>query len=278
MASISILILTWNEERNLADCLDSCSWSDDIVVFDSYSTDATAAIAVARGARFLQRRFDNYAAQRNAALTEVSYRHPWVLMVDADERTPPNLVDEMTRAVNAAVDTTVLFRIRRKDYFMGQWLRRSGGYPTWFGRLMRLGRVRVQREINEEYIADGDVRYLDAHLVHYPFNKGIAYWMERHNRYSTMEAQALTESAPATVPLKPLFSSDPVERRRVLKQLAYRLPCRPTLVFLYLYVVRLGFLDGQAGFVYCRMRAAYELMIDLKVTELQRQKRGAGIQ
>ena len=84
MTSISVLILTLNEEVNLPECLDSCSWCDDIIVFDSFSGDRTPDIAAAKGARFIQRRFDNYAAQRNAALTEVQFKHPWLLMVDAD--------------------------------------------------------------------------------------------------------------------------------------------------------------------------------------------------
>src|SRR5208282_3383395 len=190
MNSVSICILTLNEETNLADCIDSCAWSDDIVVFDSLSVDRTKEIALAKGARVIERAFDNYAAQRNAALMEVCYKHPWVLMVDADERVPEDLAREVEARVAVADADTVMFRIRRRDFFLGQWLKRSSGYPTWFGRLVRLGRVRVAREINEEYLADGRIRYLDAHLHHFPFNKGIAYWFERHNRYSSMGALA----------------------------------------------------------------------------------------
>jgi glycosyltransferase involved in cell wall biosynthesis len=275
--SISILILTLNEEINLAECLDSCAWCDDIVVYDSFSADRTTEIASSKAARVIQRRFDNYAAQRNAALTEVSYKHPWVLMVDADERVPAELAVEMQRAVAAADSGTVMFRMRRKDIFLGRWLRRSSGYPTWFGRLMRLGRVRVERDVNEEYIADGKVGRLGAHLIHHPFNKGIAYWIERHNRYSSMEALAKMRSRGSRLWSKALFSADPVDRRRAIKQLAYRLPMRPSIAFLYLYIVRLGFLDGRAGLAFSRMRASYELLIDLKVLELERRARGAPV-
>jgi glycosyltransferase involved in cell wall biosynthesis len=277
MASISVLILTLNEEVNLAECLDSCAWCDDIVVFDSFSTDRTAEIAARKGVRFIQRRFDNYATQRNAALTEVEYRHPWVLMVDADERTPNELVAEISRAVTSAGTDTVMFRMRRKDFFLGRWLRRSSGYPTWFGRLVRLGRVRVEREVNEEYIADGKIGQLKAHLLHYPFNRGVGYWYERHNRYSSMEAVAKVEARKVPMALACLFKGDPVERRRVLKQLVYRLPMRPSIWFFYLYIVRLGFLDGRAGLAFSRMRASYEMIIDLKVLELERRRGGAPV-
>jgi glycosyltransferase involved in cell wall biosynthesis len=277
MTSISVLILTLNEELNLVQCMDSCSWCDDITVFDSFSGDRTPEIAAGKNVRFIQRRFDNYAAQRNAALAEVRFKHPWVLMVDADERIAPDLAVEMQRAVAAADADTVLFRMRRKDFFLGRWLRRSSGYPTWFGRLMRRGRVRVERAINEEYIADGKVAHLQGHLLHYPFNKGIAHWYARHNAYSSLEALAKMGDRGAALSPIALLSADPTARRRALKRLGYRLPMRPTIVFLYLYVVRLGFLDGRAGFAFSRMRASYELLIDLKVLEAKRRADGAPV-
>jgi glycosyltransferase involved in cell wall biosynthesis len=274
MTSISVLILTLNEEINLADCIDSCAWCDDIVVFDSFSTDRTREIAASKAVRLVQRQFDNYAAQRNAALAQVPYKHPWVLMVDADERTPTDLVQEMTAAVAQADSDTVLIRMRRKDYFLGRWLRRSSGYPSWFGRLVRLGRVRVEREVNEEYIADGKIVHLKSHLHHYPFNKGIAHWYERHNRYSNMEALAKVEASASRLSLATLFRGDPINRRRAMKRLVYRLPMRPSIWFLYLYILRMGFLDGRAGLAFSRMRASYEMMIDAKVLEFERRRRG----
>jgi glycosyltransferase involved in cell wall biosynthesis len=274
MSGVSILILTLNEETNLAECIDSCAWSDDIVVFDSLSTDGTREIAAARGARVIERRFDNYAAQRNAALTAVAYAHPWVLMVDADERVPKDLAAEIQSRAVAADPKTAMFRMRRKDFFLGKWLKRSSGYPTWFGRLVRVGRVRVEREVNEEYLADGAIESLMAHLHHYPFNKGIAYWYERHNRYSTMEALQKAKSRDEPLALRSLVARDPIERRRTLKQIGYRLPLRPLVMFLYFYLVRLGVLDGRAGCYFSLMRAAYELSIDLKVIEARRRQLG----
>jgi glycosyltransferase involved in cell wall biosynthesis len=273
MTDVSVLILTLNEEANLAECIDSCGWSDDIVVFDSMSEDRTLEIANAKGVRVVQRLFDNYAAQRNAALTAVPYKNQWVLMVDADERVPGELAAEIKAAIAGVAAGVALFRMRRKDFFLGKWLRRSSGYPSWFGRLVRLGHVRVEREVNEEYIADGRVEHLKAHLHHYPFNKGIAYWFERHNRYSTMETVAKMGMRGDRIVARELFAKDPIDRRRMLKQFLYRLPFRPLIVFFYLYIVRLGFLDGRAGFYFSRMRAAYEMMIDLKVIEVRRRQR-----
>jgi glycosyltransferase involved in cell wall biosynthesis len=274
MSLVSIVILTLNEETNLEGCLDSCAWCDDIVVFDSQSEDRTKEIALAKGARVFERRFDNYAAQRNAALTTIRYKHFWVLMIDADERVPEDLAQEIKAKIARADCNTVMFRLRRKDFFLGKWLKHSSGYPTWFGRLMRLGRVRVHREVNEEYLADGRVDYLDCHLHHFPFNRGIAYWFERHNRYSGMEAIAKIAIRTEPLAIRALISTDAINRRRSMKVLLYRLPLRPLVVFLYLYFVRLGVLDGRAGFYFSRMRAIYEFLIDIKVVEKKRRQRG----
>jgi len=269
---VSVLILTLNEEVNLPGCLESVAWSDDIVVFDSYSTDRTVAIARAAGARVVQRTFDDYAGQRNAALTEVQYRHPWVLLVDADERWPREMYEEMREALARNGDISIYYFLR-KDMFLGRWLRHTG-YPTWAGRLLKLGDVTVARAINEQYLAAGRQGYLQGHFLHQPFNRGIAHWLHRHNQYSSLEAQALAAENKDALRLRDLLARAPAQRRRAWKQLAYRLPCRPILIFGYLYFLRLGFLDGMAGLAYCRLRMIYEYMIDLKIRELHRRQQG----
>jgi glycosyltransferase involved in cell wall biosynthesis len=271
---VSVVILTLNEESNIADCLESVAWSDDVVVFDSYSTDHTVEIASKAGARVYQREFDDYAAQRNAALSTVSYRNNWVLMVDADERWPRDMLTEIREVIDEDKDGSVsVCLFRRKDIVLGRWLKHSNGYPTWAARLLRLSHVSVKRQVNEEYHATGRKVFMKSHFIHHPFSKGIANWLERHNRYSTMEAKALLEEGRPWPQLRMLASRDPTVRRKCLKQLAYHLPCRPLLVFCYLYFFRLGFLDGMAGLTYCRLRAMYEYTIDLKVGELRRNER-----
>jgi glycosyltransferase involved in cell wall biosynthesis len=272
-AMISVVILTRDEEATLSECLDSVHWCNDIVVFDSFSTDQTVAVARARGVRIVQRKFDGYASQRNAAL-ELDFKHRWVLMLDADERVPADLHQEMQTRLETATATETLFRMRRKDFFLGRWLKRSSGYPTWFGRLMRIGHVRVERDINEEYHTAGQVGSLQSHLHHYPFAKGIQFWIERHNRYSTMEATALAAERARPISFSGLFASDPVVRRKVAKQVLYRLPFRPVIVLGYLLFIRGGLLDGRPGISFAVLRAMYEHMIDLKTAELRRHQRG----
>lgn len=270
---ISILILTFNESLNLPGCLQSVEFSDDIVVLDSGSTDATVALAGEAGATVLHRPFDNYAAQRNFGLAH-DFKHEWVLMLDADERVPEDFLDELRSVTEDVEGPITLYRMRRKDMFMGRWLKRSSGYPTWFGRLFRKGQVRVEREINEEYYTDGQVGMLEGHLEHYPFNKGLDYWFERHNRYSIMEAKRLLEEREASIPWSGFWSNDPMLRRKAFKQFAYRVPCRPFFTFCYLYFLRMGFLDGMPGLQFSLMRATYELMISLKMRELKRREKG----
>lgn len=266
MIPVSVLILTKNEEINIGRCIESIAWSDDIVVFDSFSDDCTVELAKTLGVRVVQHKFDNYASQRNAALA-LEYKHDWILMVDADECVTAELRDEIERALKDVPETVSMFQMRRKDYFFGRWIRHASGYPTWFGRLVRKGEVKVEREINEEYHTDGEVRIVQEHLIHYPFAKGLVYWFERHNWYSTMEALVLIEGTEEKFKITDLFSSKPTVRRKSLKQLGYRLSGRPLIVFVYLYFFRLGMMDGMPGFRYCIMRTMYEYMIDLKVTE-----------
>ena len=264
--NISVLILTYNEAINLPDCLGSLEFSDDVVVLDSGSTDATVQLAEVAGATVLQRPFDNYAAQRNFGLAH-DFKHDWILMLDADERLPKDFIEEICAVTDCKENPNTLYRMRRKDIFMGRWLKRSSGYPTWFGRLFRKGMVRVEREINEEYYTNGEIGLLNGHLIHYPFNKGISYWLERHNRYSSMEAVKLSEERDAPVRWSNFLSSDPMLKRKAFKALAYRMPFRPLLTFCFLYFFKLGFLDGKAGFHFSIMRSIYEYMVSLKMRE-----------
>jgi glycosyltransferase involved in cell wall biosynthesis len=270
--SISVLILTLNEAINLPRCLASLEWADDVVVLDSGSSDGTQEIARRSGARVVHRAFDDYAAQRNYGLQDVEYKNSWVLMVDADEVVPPELAREMIEAVSSCTPDVCMYRMRRKDFLMGKWLRRSSGYPTWFGRLIRLGKVRVTRSINEEYHAIGDIRTLDNHLYHYPFNKGMHAWIEKHNRYSTMEAELKVDSSDRSPGWKGLFSADAVVRRKTQKAIIYSLPGRPIIVFVAFYFIRGGILEGRAGFMLSMLKAIYEYMIDCKVKELKQRQ------
>lgn len=268
---ISVLILTYNEEANIRACLESVAWSDDVVVFDSHSTDRTCEIAESMGARVVRHPFENYGAQREAARTLGAFRHPWVLSLDADERPDAGLVEEIRGAVAAGPDGPVAYRMRRKDHFQGRWIRHSTLYPSWFVRLFQWERVHYEpRSVHEYPTVDGATGQLDGHLLHYSFNKGLADWWVKHVRYAEAEAREGRKSLTRPVDWGGLWARrDPVRRRRSLKHLSARLPGRPLLRFGYGYLWRGGILDGLPGLHYCLMLAIYEYMIVLAMAENQ---------
>jgi glycosyltransferase involved in cell wall biosynthesis len=275
---ISVLILTLNEEANLPRCLESVAWADDIVVLDSFSTDRTVEIARAAGARVVQREFDNWAAHQNWAVENIAFKHPWVYYSDADEVVTPELRDELRAVAQDAACPNVAYRLRYKNSFQGRWLKHCGIYPTWVMRFFRPERVRWERLVNPVPLIDGPAGRLKSHFIHHSFSKGLAAWFEKHNGYSEHEAREnLRSLARGLSGWGRAFSGDPVRRRRFLKELSCRLPCRPALRFGYMYFLRLGFLDGRAGFTYCQLLAMYEYLIVLKMLELRRREKGLAI-
>ncbi len=271
---ISVVIITKDEARNLPGCLDSVSWSDDVLVFDSFSTDGTADIARGRGARVVQRAFTGYASQRNASLDQ-EFAHPWVLILDADERVPAALAEEMREFVARAPENVAAGRMRRRDFLRSTWLKHSQLSP-YFIRLVRPSRVRYEREINEVLKVDGEIVDLSNYFDHYPFSKGLAHWLDKHNQYSTAEARLALASMRGETKFSltdAFFASDFNQRRFHQKELFYRLPMRPMIKFVLMYFLKRGFLDGRAGLDYAILQATYEQMIVLKTGELKAARR-----
>ncbi|ESH88903.1 glycosyl transferase family 2 [Cupriavidus sp. HPC(L)] len=274
-ARVSVLILTLNEEKNLARCLESVSWSDDVVVLDSYSTDQTLEIARRHGARVFQRKFDNWSAHQNWANENIDFKHKWVYYSDADEVVSPELAAELREIADQVPadgsSAPVAYRVRYKNYFLGKWIRFAGGYPIWVLRFFQPDKVRWERLVNPAPVVDGSVGFLRHHFLHYSFNKGFDAWFDKHNKYSMGEALETIRSLDEDkFRFSSLLASDPPARRRALKELSFRLPMRPVARFLYLYLLKFGFIDGKAGFHYCVLVSIYEYMVVLKVQEQRR--------
>jgi glycosyltransferase involved in cell wall biosynthesis len=267
---ISILILTKNEEEDLPGCLASVAWSDDVHVFDSFSTDQTVAIAGGCGARVQQRKFDDYASHRNAALLQCKFRYPWVFLLDADERITPELAIEMQRVVVSNTEDIAGFRVRRRDFLWRRWLKHAQISPFYI-RLVRPETAQYTRAINEVLEVAGRVEDLRQPLDHYPFSKGISRWLQKHDVYSTMEAELIFRQQGLQEPelRKALRSPDFHERRLHQKAFFYRMPARPLIKWLYMMLVRGAFLDGSPGVAYATLQAFYEYMIVLKTRELR---------
>jgi glycosyltransferase involved in cell wall biosynthesis len=277
---ISVLIPTKNEAKDLPGCLESVAWSDDVHVYDSGSTDATAAIAARAGAHFLSRPpsgdqalFDgNEAEHKSWALANLPFKYDWVLHLDADERVTPELAASIQQAVRNLGDK-IAFRVRRRDFWGDRWLKHVQT-TSHYVRLFRPEKMRYERLVNPISIADGPVGELAGFLDHYPFSKGMDHWLNRHNSYSSLEAQQIVSNRAANRPFslsQAFFGKDRNQRRFHQKEMFYRMPARPLLKFLLLYVGKRGFLDGRAGFRYAMLQSFYEYMIVLKTKELARQ-------
>lgn len=271
MAPVSVMIFTLNEELHLPSCLDALAWCDDVIVVDSYSGDRTEEIARERGARFFQRRFDGFGTQRNWALDNASPRHEWVLVLDADERVTPELVAEMAAVLATPREGIGAFRLRRRFYMWGRWLRYSSLYPNWVVRLVHRDRVRyVNRGHAETQEVAGEVGELRNDLIDENL-KGIDEWFTRQVAYARKEAEhELAEERRVRFRWADLLGSDPLARRAALKRLAWRVPGRPVLYFVYSYVLRRGFLDGRDGLVFCLMKAVYQSMIVIRKYDARR--------
>ncbi len=268
---ISVLVLTKNEEQDLPACLASVAWSDDVHVLDSLSTDRTVEMAREQGAQVTQRAFDNWAAHQNWALANVPFQHSWVFYIDADERVTPELRDAMLAAVERPGDA-VAFRVRRRDFLGGTWLRHVQVSALYL-RLFRREKMRYERLVNPVSVPDGAVGMVTGYLDHYPFSKGIAHWIERHNAYSTLEARQIFANRQAQAEFSltgALAEKDFHKRRYHQKELFYRLPGRPLAKFLVLYFAKCGFLDGRAGLTYSVLQSIYEYFIVLKTRELEK--------
>jgi glycosyltransferase involved in cell wall biosynthesis len=273
---VSVVVPVKNEAHNLARCLRSVRWADEIFVVDSGSTDGTIALAESMGATVVQFAYQPpWPKKKNWALEQLPFRNTWVLLLDADETLPPEAEEEVRRAVTSSSEVRGYW-INRRFLFMGRWLRYAY-YPNWNMRLFQHRHARFERlteaethsgdvEVHEHLIVDGATAMLASEMDHYAF-PDVATFVEKHNRYSHWEAYATlhpTESAAD----KPAW----LQRRLRLKRWARSVPCRPLLRFLYVYVWQRGFLDGREGYYFARLHAYYEFLSAAKTYELRQQQ------
>ncbi|MGH9200870.1 MAG: glycosyltransferase family 2 protein [Vicinamibacterales bacterium] len=273
---VSVMIFTLDEEIHLPSCLASLAWTDDVIVVDSFSTDRTPEICRAAGLRFFQHCFEGFGQQRMWALERTQPKYEWILILDADERATPELANELAEVIPSVSAAVGAFRIKRRFFMWGRWLRYSSLYPTWVVRLVRQGRVQyVNRGHAETQYVSGEVRELRNHLIDENL-KGIDEWFERHNRYSTREAEFELQQEARRPRLTDLLSSDPMVRRAALKRVAARAPFRSCMYFLYSYVLRGGFRDGRDGLMFCALKSEYQRMIVVKKYDTRKRRRAPG--
>jgi glycosyltransferase involved in cell wall biosynthesis len=276
---VTVLVFTLNEEKNLPDALTSVQWAAAVVVVDSHSSDRTADIAAAAGAKVVQFDYSGHGPKKkNWSLRNLQIDHDWVFLLDADERVTSQLQTEIAEVIERAnVDG---YCVDREFRFMGRELRCFR--PNWNLRLFkhRLGRFEDlglndlpgtgDVEVHEHVVLSGRIGFLHHPLLH-DDDRGLTDWLTRHNRYATWEAHLYRRFRQEPIGIGPLafFRLNALQRKRVLRRIWVQTPARPLLRFLIWYILRRGFLDGRQGFYFCVLMAYYELTISAKLYELE---------
>ena len=273
---ISLFVPCKNEEANLARCLQSVPWVDEIFVVDSQSTDRTSSIAQEHGAKVVQFEYKGgWPKKKNWALENLPFSHEWVLILDADECLPPEAEEEIRKIVTNPEEKHDGYWINRRYFFLGQPLKHAY-FPNWNLRLFRhkLGRYEKitnrstdsgDHEIHEHVVVQGSTGKLTSIMDHHAFPT-IDSFVEKHNRYSNWEAIVESSAEDDDTALQ----HEAVKGKRRLRRIFRKLPFRPTLRFLYVYLWQGGILDGWAGYVFARLHAQYEFLSLAKARAISR--------
>lgn len=243
---LSVAIITYNEEENIKDCLESVKWADEIVVVDSFSTDRTVEICRQYTDKIFQNEWEGFSNQKNYAIRLTA--NPWVLVIDADERVSEALRKEI-KDILAKGNACDGYFVPRKSYFMGRWIRHAGWYPDYSIRLFRKDKGRFEpREVHESLRIDGKTGRLENPLTHYTY-RSISEFIDRTNRYSTLAAREMVKEG----------------RRAGIVNILFR----PAFTFLRMYILQQGFRDGIYGFLLSVLYSCYTLSKYAKLWEIK---------
>lgn len=277
---VTILIPAKNEERNLPECLQSVQWAEKIYVIDSNSNDGTSAICSDYGVELVQFNYNGgWPKKKNWALENLPISTPWTFILDADERVSDELRDEIKVAISdQSIDG---YYIRWQFMFLGRWMKHSWSHG-WMLRLFRTGAGKYEdlgmrgeggwdNEVHENVVVDGKTTSLREYLIH-DSRETLSHWIKKQNEFSDWNARRrINQVSNLRLKFSDLASQQPVVRRRALKALYLRLPLKPILMFLYLYFIKLGFLDRKEGFYFCVLRAVHEFNTDAKIFEIKKE-------
>jgi glycosyltransferase involved in cell wall biosynthesis len=283
---ITVLIAVKNEAANIARCLSALSPAERILVIDSQSSDRTDQISRDFGAEVFQFEYGGgYPKKRQWALDHIPINTDWVLLLDADEVVPPELWEEIDKAISRK-NAADAYLITKGFHFLGKRFR-FGGFSHDAVLLFRQGKATFERlfagpseaqdmEVHERLLVNGAIRKLKTSLIHEDA-KGLEAYIARHNFYSTWEARQrfnyLVTGSWGEASVRPRLLGNTQERRRWLKKFILFLPCEPLLWFTYHFFFRFGFLEGRAGLIASQLRARHFSHVRAKLYELQLENR-----
>jgi glycosyltransferase involved in cell wall biosynthesis len=264
---INIMIPTLNESAVIRDTVLSSLKVGPVIVLDSLSTDGTQQIAREAGATVIEHKFEGYAAQKNWGLDHLPFTPncEWVFILDADERITPGLREELLQTI-ARKDAADGYFVNRVVLFMGRAIRHGGLYPSWNLRFFRKGKCRYEdRSVHEHMVCDGPSDYLRDEMIHIR-SESVHEWIKKHIRYADLESDEwvkLKHGQEAGAQAGRLFTSILKYRQYLRREVWPRTPFKPFMRAVYMYLIRLGVLDGVPGMHLAVFMSAYEYMIEL---------------
>lgn len=278
--SLSVIILTYNEELNIRNCLESVKdIAESIYIVDSFSPDGTIGIAKEYTEKIYQHPFKDQASQFNWALENLPVSTEWIMRLDADERITPELKNEITKELYKIPQEITGLYVKRRVYFMGRWIKHGGYYPTWLLRIFRKGKAVCEQKNMDEHIVilRGETAKLANDIID-ENHKGLSFWIDKHNKFAEREMRETVNihNMRTGEEINPHLTGGQVQRKRWLKKNVYlKLPLffRPLFYYIYRYVFWLGFLDGKEGLIFHFLQGFwYRFLVDAKIYEYKKIK------
>ena len=271
---ISVIILTYNESKNIRDCLESIKeFTDDIILVDSGSTDDTLIIASEYTSNFYHHPFENYSRQRNWAFDNVGCKYEWIMNIDADHRLTPDLKSELFNFFAKGIEVDVKgFMASRKTMFMNRWIRHGGHYPVYHGIIFKKGYGACEeKEYDQHFIINGKSIVLNG-TVEDIITDSLNTFIARHNKWATLEANDILNKGVGHGKIKPKKKGNLMEQRRYQRMRYYSYPIfwRVFFYFFYRFIIKRGFLDGKQGLIFHFLQGFwFRFLVDAKIYELK---------
>ena len=275
-APVSVVILTFNEEKNIRDCIESIlDFTDDIFVVDSGSTDKTLEILSDYPVQILHNPFENYSQQRNWAINTINFKTDWILNLDADHRATEEFKVEVKNLFLKGIPPTINGLLAsRRTLFMGKWIKYGGHYPTYHAVMFRLGKGKCENKLyDQHFLVEGDTIKIKGDIIDM-ITESLSTFTLRHDKWSNLEAiQQFENNFHKKDVIQANVMGNPIQKRRFYKNLYEKFPLfvRPFIYFFIRYFLKLGFLDGKRGLIFHFLQCFwFRFLIDAKIYELKK--------